>query len=228
LLSPALIVFDLDGTLVDSRRDIAEAANATLVSYGVQPLADEAIGRMVGDGAPLLVARAFETAGVAAPADALGRFLSNYRTRLLEHTRPYPGIPEVLRRLASRATLAVLTNKPLDATRDVLTGLGLAHYFVSGGIVAGDGPFARKPDPGGLIHLMTAARTTQGSTVLVGDSPIDWRTARNAGTRLCLARYGFGWERGSTRDLDADWFVDSPHQILQCLGPAFTANAVDP
>jgi phosphoglycolate phosphatase len=212
-----LIVFDLDGTLVDSRRDIAEAANATLVAYGAEPLSEETVGRMVGNGAPVLIARAFEAAHAIQPADALDRFLSIYRTRLLRCTRPYVGIPDVLSQLAPRATLAVLTNKPLDATRDILAGLGLADYFQPGCIVGGDGPFARKPDPAGLFHLMSAAGAAATETLLIGDSLIDWRTARNAGTRVCLARYGFGWEASASDQLDADWVVDTPSEILSCL-----------
>ena len=132
VLSPlpfALIVFDLDGTLVDSRRDIAEAANTLLEECGAAPLPEERIGRMVGDGAATLVARAFAAAGMAAPADALERFVAIYGSRLLLNTRPYPGIPDVLSQLSQRAALAVLTNKPIASTRRILDGLDLARYF---------------------------------------------------------------------------------------------------
>jgi len=95
----SLYVFDLDGTLVDSRRDIADSANLLLESCGADALPEEAIGRMVGDGAPTLVARAFEAAGLTQPPDALERYLAIYETRLLEHTRPYPGIDDVLKAL---------------------------------------------------------------------------------------------------------------------------------
>src|SRR4051794_22611594 len=107
-----LFVFDLDGTLVDSRKDIADAANELLEACGATPMAEERIGRMVGDGAPALVARAFEAAGVTPPADALDRYLAVYDRRLLAHTRAYPGVAGVLAALAPRAALAVLTNKP--------------------------------------------------------------------------------------------------------------------
>src|SRR5712691_844767 len=122
-----LYVFDLDGTLVDSRRDIAESANALLETCGARPLPEETIGRMVGDGAATLVARAFAAAGIERPTDALNRFLAIYDTRLLKHTRPYPQMPEVLEALGARAPLAVLTNKPLAATHTILCGLGLAR-----------------------------------------------------------------------------------------------------
>jgi phosphoglycolate phosphatase len=213
-----LIVFDLDGTLVDSRKDLADAANATLISYGAQPMSEEAIGRMVGDGAATLVARAFEAAGLARPSGALDRFLSLYDDRLLNHTRPYAGIPELLADLASRTALAVLTNKPLAATRRILAGLDLARHFEPDRIVGGDGPFPRKPDPGGLRHLMALAGAAADVTVMVGDSVVDWRTASAAATKVCLARYGFGWEGFPTDQLGADaWVVDSADGMRRYL-----------
>jgi phosphoglycolate phosphatase len=213
-----LIVFDLDGTLVDSRRDLADSANATLISFGAQPLSEETIGRMVGDGAPTLIARAFEANGLARPSGALDRFLSLYDDRLLNHTRPYAGIPELLTDLASGATLAVLTNKPLAATRRILAGLDLSRHFDPDRVVGGDGPFPRKPDPGGLRHLMALAGATPDVTVLVGDSVVDWRTASAAATKVCLARYGFGWEGFPTDQLGADaWVVDSADGMRRYL-----------
>jgi phosphoglycolate phosphatase len=213
-----LIVFDLDGTLVDSRKDIADSANETLVSYGAQPLAEDAIGRMVGDGAPTLIARAFGAAGRAQPSGALDRFLSIYNGRLLDCTRPYAGIPELLADLESRTTLAVLTNKPLAATRRILAGLDLARRFEPDRIVGGDGPFPRKPDPTGLEHLIASAGAAADATVLVGDSVVDWRTASAAATKVCLARYGFGWEGFPIDQLGADaWVVDSPDEMRRYL-----------
>jgi phosphoglycolate phosphatase len=213
-----LIVFDLDGTLVDSRQDIAESANAALVACGAQPLSEEALGRMVGEGAPKLIARAFAAAGVERPSDALARFLTIYNARLLSHTRPYAGIPELLDQLAPRASLAVLTNKPLAATHRILAGLDLSRHFPPERIVGGDGPFPRTPDPAGLAHLMASAGVAAEATVLIGDSVIDWRTAGAATTRIVLARYGFGWEGFPIDKLDADaWVVDSPAEILLYL-----------
>jgi phosphoglycolate phosphatase len=188
-----LIVFDLDGTLVDSRRDLAESANEVLAAYGGGPLAEEALGRMVGDGAATLVARAFAAAGCAQPPEALERFLGIYNRRLLRFTRPYPGISEALSTLADRASLALLTNKPAAPAREILAGLGLLAFFESGAIVGGDGPFPRKPDPAGLLHLSSSAGVAPAETVLVGDSLIDWQTTRAAGTGICLAKYGFGF-----------------------------------
>ena len=213
-----LIVFDLDGTLVDSRRDLAESANAILAECGCGPLAEEAISRMVGDGAATLVARAFAAAGCVKPPDALERFLSIYNRRLLKFTRPYPGIPEALAALAARAQLAVLTNKPLHATRDILDGLDLASHFPSDRVVGGDGPFPRKPDPAGLLHLVGAANRRPADSVLVGDSVIDWRTARAADVQICVARYGFGFDGFPTEVIGADVrVVDAPSALPSTL-----------
>jgi phosphoglycolate phosphatase len=210
-----LIVFDLDGTLVDSRRDIAESANLLLAECGAKPLPEDTIGRMVGDGAATLVARAFAAAGQAPPPDALDRFLAIYATHLLEHTRPYPRMDEVLETLAQRSSLAVLTNKPLAATRTILVRLGLARHFDDAAVVGGDGPFPRKPDPGGLRYLMSRLSFEPQSTLLVGDSIIDWRTARNASTSICLARYGFGFEAFPADQLrPADRLIDAPSELL--------------
>jgi phosphoglycolate phosphatase len=210
-----LIVFDLDGTLVDSRRDIADAANALLQSCGGSPLPEDRIGRMVGDGAATLVARAFAASGIERPVDALDRYLAFYSTRLLTHTRPYPGIAGVLQTLAASAVLGVLTNKPLAATREILEGLDLARYFSADAVIGGDGPFARKPDPSGLRHLASAAGAPLDATLLVGDSIIDWRTARAAPAGICLARYGFGFDGFPLSQLGpADRIVDAPAQLL--------------
>jgi phosphoglycolate phosphatase len=213
-----LIVFDLDGTLVDSRRDIADAANALLVACGAQALPEATIGRMVGDGAATLVRRAFAASGIAEPSDALDRFLAIYGTHLLVHTRPYPEMHDVLGELAARAPLAVLTNKPLDATRRVLAGLDLARFFAEDRVVAGDGALARKPDPAGLLHLIEASGATPDTAVLVGDSLIDWRTAKHASTAICLARYGFGFEGFPVDRLEpTDALVDRPANLLAVL-----------
>ena len=210
----SLIVFDLDGTLVDSRRDIAEAANTLLEECGAAPLTEERIGRMVGDGAATLVARAFAAVGMAAPADALERFVAIYGRRLLRHTRPYAGIPDVLSHLSERAALALLTNKPLAAAQEILEGLDLARYF-GAAVVGGDGPFPRKPSPSGLQHLAAAAGAAAEATMLVGDSVVDWRTARAASTAICIARYGFGFESMPLADLGpADRLVDAPEELL--------------
>ena len=213
-----LIVFDLDGTLVDSKRDIADSANALLAACGAAPLAVDRLAGMVGDGAATLMARAFSAAGLPLPSDALARYLACYETRLLAHTKPYPGVIDVLDILQSQAKLAVLTNKPLAATRAVLDGLGLAPYFSVDAVIGGDGPFSRKPDPAGLRHLMSSAGVSPGATLHVGDSVIDWQTARAAGTSVCLARYGFGFDSVPVGELTtADRLIDAPMELLGLL-----------
>jgi len=218
---PRLLVFDLDGTLVDSRRDLAESANALLAEHGCAVLPEDAIGRMVGDGAATLVARVFEAAGRVPPPDALTRFLAIYNSRLLKFTRAYPGIHDALAALGAQAQLAVLTNKPRHATGEILDALDLARHFLPAQVLGGDGPFPRKPDPSGLHHLIREAAATPDDTTMVGDSVIDWRTARAAGTHVCLVRYGFGFEGFPIGDLDADdRVVDSPAALLTCLSGA--------
>jgi phosphoglycolate phosphatase len=212
---PQLVVFDLDGTLVDSRRDIADAANALLESCGAAPIPEARIGGMVGEGAATLVARAFKASGIARPADALARYLEFYDARLLNHTRPYDGIPDVLEALSQRGALAVLTNKPIASTRRILDGLDLARFFSAGAVLGGDGPFPRKPDPAGLLHLVAQANAGAASTLMVGDSAIDWRTARAASTRVCLARYGFGFDSLPLHELAQDErVIEAPRELL--------------
>jgi phosphoglycolate phosphatase len=186
----SLIVFDLDGTLIDSRRDLADAANALIVERGGAALPEETIGRMVGDGAAALVSRAVAAAGVAPDESNLPRFLELYDARLLLTTRPYSGMRDALEAIRPYGPLAVLTNKPLRHSQAVLRGLDLAPFFAT--VVGGDGPFARKPDPQGLEHLMSKFAVPPHRTILVGDSHIDVATARAAGTAFCLAAYGFG------------------------------------
>ena len=210
-----LVVFDLDGTLVDSRRDLADAANGLLAFLGADPLPENQIGRMIGDGAAVLVARACAAAGIDPPPDALARFLAIYNQHLLDHTVAYPGMSDVLGVLASRVKLAVLTNKPLSATRRILAGLELAPYFPEDTVLGGDGPFPRKPDPRGLLHLMAAAGIPASQTLLVGDSLIDWRTAREARSAICVARYGFGFEGFPVDRLGPDdRVIDRPADLL--------------
>jgi len=211
----SLIVFDLDGTLIDSRRDIAQSANELLVECGATHLPEAQIGQMVGEGAATLIARAFSASGIERPSDALARFVAIYERRLTETTRPYEGIPRVLDVLASRATLALLTNKPLRPTLAILERLALARFFQPSLVIGGDGPFPRKPDPTGLIDLVRQVRVKSAAAVLVGDSVIDCRTARAASTSLCVARYGFGFEDFPADAVrPEDLFVDSAEGLL--------------
>ncbi len=207
-----LIVFDLDGTLVDSHRDIANTANALVEELGGHRLTHEAVVRMVGEGAALLVARAMEAAGLPNRPAALTRYLELYDERLLEHTRPYPGVMAALDAARTHGPLAVLTNKPLRPSLCILEGLGLRHYFDT--VLGGDGPHPRKPDPAALLHLVTASGVTPAETLLVGDSAADHQTARAAGVRCCMVRYGFGRVSMQDRVLaDGEWAVDQTTEL---------------
>ncbi len=211
-----LVVFDLDGTLIDSRKDLAGAVNALLVELGRPLLPEAAVAGMVGEGAGVLIGRALAATGAdpaLAPA-ALQRFLALYDERLLDHTVPYAEIPELLSDLHGRVRLAVLTNKPGAATVRILEGLKLARYFDE--VIGGDGAFPRKPDPAALLHLMDRFGATPAETALVGDSPIDLDTARSAGVFACLARYGFGF-RFTDAELRGVIVVDSPREIAEII-----------
>jgi phosphoglycolate phosphatase len=208
-----LVAFDLDGTLADTRRDLADSVNEMLAECGAGPLDEARVGRMVGTGAPELVARAAAAAGIApVPPDALTRFLAIYDRRLLVHTRLYPGIPEVLAELHSRVTLALLTNKPLDQSLRTLDAFGLTRYFPYR--AAGDGPWPRKPDPAGLRWLMQQADETPERTLMIGDSLVDLATGRRAEAKVCLARYGFGFADIPPEEFTGDaWIADTPLAI---------------
>jgi phosphoglycolate phosphatase len=208
-----LIVFDLDGTLIDSLSDLRVAVNRVVSESGGRALSSEEVAGMVGEGARLLVERAVAASGAAAdPGEALPRFLEIYDSLLPGDTRPYPGIPEVLDEAARVARLAVLTNKPTEATGKILRALGLAPRFAE--IIGGDGPFRRKPHPDGLLHLVASANVAATDTVLVGDSSVDVQTAHNAGTRVCVARYGFGQATFQAAHLRGnELFVDRPAEL---------------
>ncbi len=188
---PDLVVFDLDGTLVDSVGDLATAVNKTLraLAPSVATLPLERVRAFIGSGARTLIARSLAASGIDAPAqDVLPLFLEHYRDCLLETTVLYPGAVEVLDRLAPRP-LAVLTNKPGDLSRTLLGGLGVLSRFVR--VVGGGDTAAKKPDPAGLLALVHELGSTPGAAVIVGDSAVDVETGRAAGTGTVGVRYGF-------------------------------------
>jgi phosphoglycolate phosphatase len=161
---------------------------------------------MVGEGAALLVKRALAAARVEQPPDAVARFLDFYNRRLLKHTRPYPGIPDVVRQAREHARVVVLTNKPREPSERILEGLGMRDLFDE--IAGGDGPMPRKPDPTALRALMETAGSTEATTLMVGDSPIDYQTARNAGVQYCLVSFGFGFSNfTSDESVESEWIV---------------------
>ena len=212
-----LVVFDLDGTLIDSRQDLADAANALIVERGGSPVPVDAVTGMVGEGAALLVRRALTAAGLEANLDTdLARFLALYDDRLLAHTTLYPGTAEALERIARDATMAVLTNKPQRPTEAILRGVNVSGYFAQ--VIGGDTPFGRKPDPAGLRHIMSSAGASPDETIFVGDSAIDLRTARAAGVPICLVKYGFGFPLAASELRGDERLVESPEQLAALFG----------
>ena len=212
-----LIVFDLDGTLVDSIHDLAEAASDLSEQYGGARLDDEEVALMIGDGAAVLVERVLARAGRRADEPgALAEFLAFYDARMFDTTRAYPGMADTLGVLADTHALALLTNKPEEASRRVLAHTGLATYFAH--MVFGDSDTGRKPAPGGLRWLMERNGASPERTLLVGDSDVDLRTARACGVRLCIARYGFGFVRIEPQTIQSeDLVIDQPSDLLSVL-----------
>ena len=216
----SLVVFDLDGTLIDSRRDLADSTNQMLESFGRPALDVEAVAGMVGEGARLLVARALAASALDVPVDeALDRFRAIYDRRLLQHTRLYAGVAEAVAAAAARSSLAVLTNKPERPSRRLVEAFGLDAMFQW--ILGGDSRFPRKPDPAGMLHLVDAARVTIDRTLLIGDSFIDVETGRRAGVKVCGAAYGFGAGPDGRGLAGAAWVVRTPGDIIPVLDQWF-------
>lgn len=211
---PAALVFDLDGTLIDSRRDIATAVNRTRGAYGLPPLTLEQVAGMVGEGARTLVQRAF---GPDLPArrsdEILPRYLAAYREVCLDATRPYPGVPEMLATLAARYPLGLLSNKGEELSRLILDGLGLGGFFRA--VLGGDSLPTRKPDPAGLRHLAALLGAPAERVLLVGDTHIDAETARAAGCRFALVEWGFPGLAGG--ELAADLRVAAAAELTAAL-----------
>lgn len=207
-----LLAFDLDGTLIDSVGDLAASANELVASMGGRALEASEIADMVGDGAAMLVRRALAGAGLDPESPgALGRFLEIYDRRLLDTTRAYPGVEEALSLASRRARLAVLTNKPAAPANRILAALGLSRYFAT--VVGGDGPDGRKPDPAGLLALAGGSATV----MLVGDSPIDARTAAAAGCAFAWARYGFSAPRFGHAPPQTPYVLERPSDLAAVL-----------
>ena len=206
------IVFDLDGTIVDSVRDLAAAASELATSFGGRALEQHEVAAMVGDGASVLVKRALTAAGVDPDAsEAVSRFRQIYDRRMLETTVAYDGVPEMLAMASRHGRLTILTNKPLEPSIRILEALNLSSYFDE--VIGGDGPAGRKPDPAGLHALARGS----SRVLMVGDSPIDWETAHAAGCSLAWARYGFGSVRFDGHPPDTPFVLDAPADLSAVL-----------
>jgi phosphoglycolate phosphatase len=229
-----LLVFDLDGTLIDSAQDLCNSINATLREVQLHPLRDSVIAGFVGNGAPLLVRRALAHASKL-PIEAIDEglftrafefFLQYYREHKLDYTTTYDGVLEALHALQQlhdlpgnmQRTMAVLTNKPVRPARGICEGLGLAGYFLH--IYGGNSFPTKKPDPAGILSLMQETGARPDETVMIGDSMVDIQTARNAGAWALGCSFGYG-----PHDLEQsppDVIVDSAAEWTEVLTPVVT------
>jgi phosphoglycolate phosphatase len=216
-----LVIFDLDGTLIDSRLDLVHSVNAALRHIGRAELAEEVIASYVGDGAPILIQRALggEAVEEALVRKGLDFFLSYYREHKLDHTKVYPGIVQVLAAIQNSANgaarqLAVLSNKPVNPSRAIVEALGLGRFFSR---VYGGNSFAtKKPDPEGACRLLDEYGVRPEQAAIVGDSHVDILTGQNAGMHTVGVTYGFAPH--TLEQEPPDVLVDSPQE----LGEVFT------
>lgn len=218
-----LVIFDLDGTLIDSRLDLVHSVNAALRHIGRPELPDDVIASYVGDGAPVLIQRALGSEAVddAALRKGLEFFLSYYRAHKLDHTTVYPGVAEALAAIQASPSsgsqnggprrLAVLTNKPVIPSRAIVEALGLGKFFVQ---VYGGNSFAtKKPDPEGALKLLAEYGARADQAVIIGDSHTDIETGRNAGLWTVGVTYGFAPQ--TLGDASPDVIVDHPEELAR-------------
>ncbi|MGO9978435.1 MAG: HAD family hydrolase [Candidatus Sulfotelmatobacter sp.] len=219
-----LLVFDLDGTLIDSRLDLIHSVNAMLRHIGRPELDGDVIASYVGDGAPALVRRALEnTDDEALLRTALEYFLGYYRLHKLDHTTVYQGVPELLAGLANlpnrvksngvQRQMAVLSNKPVNPSRDIVRALGLGHFFVS--VYGGNSFTTKKPDPLGVLTILDETRVAADEALIIGDSSVDVLTGQNAGLWTCGVTYGFAPH--TLDDVPPDVLIESPRELGELL-----------
>lgn len=216
-----LLVFDLDGTLIDSRLDLVHSVNATLRHIGRTELDADVIAGYVGDGAPVLVRRVLGDADMANEAllrEALEYFLGYYRLHKLDHTVVYEGIPEVLARLAEPSNglhreMAVLSNKPVNPSRDIVQALGLGDFFVR--VYGGNSFPTKKPDPLGIQTILQETGVPAEEALMIGDSSVDVLTGRNAGLWTCGVIYGFAPH--TLEEVPPDVLVEKPRELGELL-----------
>ncbi|MGA2413725.1 MAG: HAD-IA family hydrolase [Candidatus Sulfotelmatobacter sp.] len=213
-----LVIFDLDGTLIDSRLDLVHSVNAALRHIGRPELPDDVIASYVGDGAPILIQRALggEAVDEAVVRQGLQFFLSYYREHKLDHTTLYEGIREALRGVqrssnGSPRQLAVLSNKPVGPSRAIVEALGLGQFFMQ---TYGGNSFAtKKPDPEGARKLLEECGVRPEQAAIVGDSHVDIETGRNAGLWTVGVTYGFAPH--TLQESPPDVLVDRPLELSE-------------
>lgn len=204
-------VFDLDGTLIDSKLDLVLSVNATLVHLGRQPLEHKQIASYVGGGVQLLIKRALGDVSEDEIEKGIVHFLDYYRAHMLDNTLPYPGVRECLDTLQGRL-LAVLTNKPVKFSEAIIAGLNMKKYFRF--VYGGNSFEKKKPDPMGLQILLRDFEIAPHELMMVGDSEVDIQTARNAGTLACGVTYGLGHMAPQLPpDLLLDTLADLPKHV---------------
>ena len=205
-----LLIFDLDGTLIESKWDIADAVNLTLRDLGLPERPQEEIFGFVGDGVKRLLRLAVGEMDEVRYAEALRVFRAHYLEHCLDRTRFYPGVEPVLTYF-SRKPKAVATNKALEYTKVILKGLGDHHFDY---IVGGDNGLGLKPEPGMLLHILDQLGVDREQAVLIGDSTNDINGGHNAGIRVCAVGYGMG-NRERMQACRPDWFIERPEELME-------------
>ncbi|MDO8546651.1 MAG: HAD-IA family hydrolase [Nitrospirales bacterium] len=204
-----LLIFDLDGTLIESKWDIATAVNLTLRDLGLPVREQEEIFSFVGDGIKHLLRLSVGEENQSRYEDALRVFRGHYLAHCLDRTQFYPGIDHVLVHYAAKHK-AVATNKSLEYTTRILDGLG-AHHFTY--IVGGDNGYGLKPEPGMLLKILDELKVAQDRAVLIGDSTNDINGGHNAGIKVCAVGYGMG-NREKMAACNPDWFIEQPEDLI--------------
>ncbi|MEK6602935.1 MAG: HAD-IA family hydrolase [Nitrospirota bacterium] len=204
-----LLIFDLDGTLIESKWDIATAVNLTLRDLGLPVREQEEIFSFVGDGIKHLLRLSVGEENQSRYEDALRVFRGHYLAHCLDRTQFYPGIDRVLAHYAAKHK-AVATNKSLEYTTRILDGLG-AHHFTY--IVGGDNGYGLKPEPGMLLKILDELKVDQDRAVLIGDSTNDINGGHNAGIKVCAVGYGMG-NREKMAACNPDWFIEQPEDLI--------------
>jgi phosphoglycolate phosphatase len=205
-----LLIFDLDGTLIESKWDIATCVNLTLGELGLPLRAQEEIFGFVGDGIKRLLRQAVGDTNEARYEDALRVFRGHYLQHCLDRTRYYPGVETMLAHFMHKHK-AVATNKAIEYTTKILAGLG-NHHFAH--VVGGDDGFGLKPEPGMLRAIMEKLGVPKERAVLVGDSTNDINGGHNAGIKVCAVGYGMG-DREKMAACGPEWFVETPEELME-------------